>query len=117
VVTELFFGQAFGYVKNGKDVEGSIDAVDRIMPYNAKFAVLPAWARCFRILSYPFSASLRLSISRLGSLLVASQRHVDERLEGSSHRTDMLAKLLSVCKAKSPEFDITDVYVEAFGAL
>lgn len=117
VICELFFGHSFGYVKEGRDIGGYIEAVDAILPSTVKMGVLPSWVRPFYIFIFPFSAPFRLAISRFQSLARASKRYVDERLAKTNGRTDMLQKLLAVYREKSPDFDITDVYTESYTAM
>ena len=117
VIGELFFGRMFGFIDERKDIGGYMGAVDIILPHAIRMGVLWEWMRPFQILLVPFSSSLRHGITVFNNLAAESRRLVDERVGTKSERTDMLAKLLKVAADKSPDFDVTDVYTEAYTAM
>ncbi|KAF4534195.1 Pisatin demethylase [Lasiodiplodia theobromae] len=117
VIGELFFGRAFGFLRESKDIGGYIAAVDIILPHAIRMAVLPKVLWPLQILMLPFSATFRHGVSVFNSLTAVSKKLVDERVESGKGRPDMLEKLLEVSREKSPDFDITDVYTESYTAI
>jgi cytochrome P450 len=118
IIGELFFGRMFGFINERRDIGGYMAAVDVILPHAIRLAVLYEWMRpIINIVMYPLSANLRQAIKCFEALGVESKRYVDDRVGKKSTRPDMLSKLLKVAEEKSPDFDITDVYTEAYTAI
>ncbi|KAA8907976.1 cytochrome P450 [Sphaerosporella brunnea] len=118
IIGELFFGRMFGFIKERRDIGGYMGAVDVILPHAIRLAVLYEWMRpIINVVMYPLSANLRQAIRCFEALGAESKRYVDERIGKPSARPDMLSKLIKVMEEKSPDFDITDVYTEAYTAI
>jgi hypothetical protein len=120
VVGELFFGQQFGFMRDGRDVKGYILSLDTLMPTTVIICILPVFLRGLQSLfALPFprirSAIRAYDEIRQGARLLVAGR-MQQMAKKQMRRPDLLDKLFKVQQKKS-DFDILEIQSECCTAL
>lgn len=78
VIGELFFGEAFGFVKNAHDYKDYIKTLDILLPAVAATSVLPSYVRPLKILGHLVPA-VHQALVCFDDIVVAAKKAVQER--------------------------------------
>ncbi|KAJ4382557.1 Cytochrome P450 monooxygenase acrts1 [Didymella sp. IMI 355093] len=120
-VGTVFFGNAFGFIKESIDYGGYINAVHTAMPLNSVVAMAPLWFRpvilyCGIAIPKVFKAIMAADGIRKTAVReteIAQARTQDT----TSKRNDILSQILSIKNTKPDSLTINDVHVEMWGAV
>ncbi len=125
VVGVLFFSRMFGFLENGGDHLGYIEAVEDLIPVQFLAGIMPTYIRSLFLLTGILFSKVRGALKALGDLTDATNAMLKSRLAalGSAstkpQRPDILGKLLDISHkdGKRLDFELDDIKMEAFGAL
>jgi hypothetical protein len=120
-VGTIFFGNAFGFIKDSIDYGGYINAVHTAMPLNSVIAMAPLWFRpvilyCGLAIPKVFKAIMAADGIRKTAVReteIAQARTQD----ATSKRNDILSQILSIKNTKPGSLTINDIHVEMWGAV
>ncbi|BCS20834.1 cytochrome P450 [Aspergillus puulaauensis] len=124
VVGVLFFSKVFGFLENGGDHLGYIEAVDDLIPVQFLAGIMPTYIRSPFLLTGILFSKVRGALKALGDLTDATNSMLKNRLAALDSRStkpqqaDILGKLLDIFHkdGKRLDFELDDVKMEAFGA-
>jgi hypothetical protein len=109
VLGEVAFSQHYGFIAQGKDVDGMIKFIDEVQFYDGIVGQVPWWDKFLRlnpVLPY-------LPFMKPKPLLVA----IKEGGNFVSDRRDLLGQLMQAHKENPEKFGEWDVFAIAFGAM
>lgn len=121
IIGELFYGQAFGFLDEGKDQNDWIKSLDKMIPFVCLMGVAPPILRPLIGMGTMLTAAgkdIRNGVKNIGS----SSARLMKEAYGSRHnvtRADMAQQVFDVYEKKGEKMDFTwgDVEQESFGAL
>ncbi|KAJ6088604.1 hypothetical protein N7486_009865 [Penicillium sp. IBT 16267x] len=120
VIGDITFGQRFGFLDHGNDIDGAINAVHQILVYSTLVGIYPKWhLRLFNTLSKFKSsgAAGRAYIAKFVrdkiDLLEQERNNVDKPATETSKTPDFLTKMMKA-RDEDPE-KVTDYHLFAMG--
>lgn len=120
VVGEVAFGKRWGFLDEGRDVEGCIRAIDESQRYNGLVGQLPAldgWLRgsgAWRAWQRVWPGAVPL-VTRIALEEIGRRRRGEG--EGKGKGRDLLAQLLRANEASPERFGEGDVFAVTHGAM
>lgn len=125
-IGQLFFSRAFGFLRHGHDHAGYIRALDLLVPTITVACVMPGYLRPLFLISGALLPQIPKALRALKHIEDASEACVAERQQLHSHMassaqapTDMLEGFFTIMRQKGErvDFGLTEVKMEAYGAL
>ena len=122
IIGELFFGKAYGFLEQERDIDNLMAAAAAVAPFEGMMGVAPTWLTPFMVwmLAIPNIARGVMNMQKVkvtGKKVVADRMREVESQEQT--RKDMLGKMLSIVWENDEKYDWTvqDVEQECFVAM
>jgi hypothetical protein len=122
IIGELFFGKAYGFLDQERDIDNLMAAAAAVAPFEGMMGMAPSWLNPFMVwmLAIP---SIARGVMNFRKVKAVGKKVVAERLRAvQSHaetRTDMLGKMLKIVWEKGEKYDwsVEDVEQECMVAM
>ena len=122
IIGELFFGKAYGFLDQERDIDNLMAAAAAVAPFEGMMGMAPSWLRPFMVwmLAIPNIARGVMNMQKVkvtGKKVVADRMRQVESQEET--RKDMLGKMLNIVWEKGEKYDwsVQDVEQECFVAM
>lgn len=124
VLGEVAFSRSFGFVEQGRDVDGAIKTIDQMQKYNGIIGQIPFldnFGRRNALLPYIGLGPSASLITRMALQEMESRQPFDKESEGKwrggDGRQDLLASLIKGHLKDPDKFGVGDVFAVAHGAM
>jgi hypothetical protein len=122
IIGELFFGNAYGFLDEERDIDNLMAAAAAVAPFEGMMGMAPAWFRPLMVwmLAIP---NIAKGVMNFQKVKVTGKKVVGDRLRAmqnqESLRTDMLGKMLNIVWEKGEKYDwsVEDVQQECMVAM
>ncbi|KAF2685873.1 cytochrome P450 [Lentithecium fluviatile CBS 122367] len=122
VIGELFFGKAYGFLEQERDIDNLMAAAAAVAPFEGMMGMAPTWLKPFMwwMLAIP---NIARGVMNFQKVKVTGKKVVADRMRAVENqaetRTDMLGKMLNIVWEKGEKYDwsVQDVEQECFVAM